>query len=143
MIEQRPQHRDPSPSRLPEERVEVGKQPVAQPQELVADRLDTWTEDPWLMALTADLRVTAAEGRQGAELHPAGEEFAAGVACEAANVSADEGHSRQAHVQKLRHRHLQVLPPGVVVAHPASAPALHTREARTGEHERPLVAKVS
>ncbi len=104
VIEQRPQHGDPAPRRLPEERVEVGKQPVAQPQELAANSLDVLAEDPWLVALGADLRVATAERREGTELHPAGEQLAAGIARETANVGADEGHTRQAHVHELRHR---------------------------------------
>ncbi|HEX6552011.1 MAG TPA: hypothetical protein VF026_04560 [Ktedonobacteraceae bacterium] len=87
--------------------------------------------------------MAAAEGRQDAELHPAGEQLAAGVAVEAANVGADKRHARQAHVHELRHRQLQVLPPGAVVAHPAGAPALHASEARARQHERPLVVEVS
>ena len=50
VIEQRPQHRGPAPRRLPEERVEVGEQPVAQPQELAANGLDARAEAPGLVA---------------------------------------------------------------------------------------------
>ncbi|HEX6552010.1 MAG TPA: hypothetical protein VF026_04555 [Ktedonobacteraceae bacterium] len=51
VIEQRPQHRDPAPRRLPEERVEIGEQPVAHPQELAANGLYAWAEAPGLVAL--------------------------------------------------------------------------------------------
>ena len=81
-----------------------------------------------------------AKGRQGAELHPAGEQLAAGIAGEATYVGADERHTRQTYVHELRHCQLKMLPPGVVIAHPARAPALNTSEARAREHKRPLVA---
>ena len=62
VIEQRPQHGSPALRRLPEERVEVGEQPVAQPQELTADCLDARAETPWLVALGTSDGVAAAEG---------------------------------------------------------------------------------
>src|SRR5439155_354043 len=80
---------------------------------------------------------------QDTELHPAGEQLTAGIAGEAANVDADEGHARETHVHELRHRQFQVLPPGAIVTHPAGAPALHASEARARQHKRPLAAEVS
>src|SRR3989442_405178 len=90
VIEQGPQNGGPAPRRLPEERVEIREQPVAQPQELAANSLDARAETPGLVALGTGQRVAAAKGRQGTELHPAGEQLAASVAEEAANVGADE-----------------------------------------------------
>src|SRR6266498_1118877 len=51
VVEQWPQHGDPTLRRLPEERVEVGEQPIAQPQELAANCLDAWAEAPGLVGL--------------------------------------------------------------------------------------------
>src|SRR6202043_2757767 len=55
VIEQRSQHGNPASRRLPEERIKVGEQTVAQLQELTANGLDARAEAPGLVALSADL----------------------------------------------------------------------------------------
>ena len=70
-----------------------------------------------------------------AKRQPAQQQISRGVRSEAAQVRS--GIQKSAHVQRRQHFQVQqdVGPPGLVVAHPDSAVAVHSNIGGTGEHE--------
>ncbi len=79
----------------------------------------------------------AGERIEGADLHPAGEELAAGPPREAADVGAAEGHAGERQVEQHREALPQLLPAAGVVSGPHRGVVSDSREPRAGQHEGP------
>ena len=73
-----------------ERRVDVGQQPVPEPDRGAGQLEHGLTPRPGVLVDVVDLGVVAAEGRERAELHPAQEQLRARVAVEAPDVGAHE-----------------------------------------------------
>ena len=136
---QRPLHRRTGLRGGEEGCVEIGHEPVAQPQRLADDRLDRLTPCPGVLVDVPDLGVVAAEGGQRAVLHPPQVELGVRVAGEAPDVGADERLTGDAQARAHRDADPQVVPAGLVVAHPVGGISLDPGESRAGQYERPPV----
>src|SRR6478609_1406613 len=130
-------HRLTGLRRADERRVDVGHEPVAQPHGLAGEVVDLGTERPRVLVYVVRLGVVAAEGSQHAHLHPAQEQLGVRVTREAPDVGADEGLAREAEAACHRHADPQVVPTGLVVAHPVRGVALDAGEPGPRQDEGP------
>ena len=93
--EKRAQERQAGTVALLEERVEVGQETLAQLEQSANDRFVGFAEELGLLVARLFLRMVAAKGLENAKLGPAREQFAAGVAIEAASIHATPADSRK------------------------------------------------
>ena len=92
--------------------------------------------DPGLLVTASPHGVVAEEGRERAELSPAGQQVGAGIAKEAADVVSHERVARDTEPEQHGHGHPVVAPQARVVPGPGGGIALRSRVGGPREHER-------
>ena len=121
-----------------EQRVDVGHEPVTPLKRPPAGRLHLRPERPRLLIDVALGRVRPGEWEERPKAHPASEELAVAVICEAANIRPGKRLSREPEVDRHRDRHVQVLPCRGVIPGPCRAVPLTAKIVRAREHKGSL-----
>mmetsp|Transcript_33057 Transcript_33057/g.98364 ORF Transcript_33057/g.98364 Transcript_33057/m.98364 type:complete len:229 (+) Transcript_33057:742-1428(+) len=136
LVPQRPQQRCASHVGLAAERVHVGQQRVALTDRVTQPRRRLLAKQPRLAARCIQVRVAAEKRVVRSQLVPAREQLRVRVAKEAANVGAGKRKACDRERQQHRHRRLEVLPLGHVVAGPDGAHCLRADKESARQHKR-------
>ncbi|MCY1171054.1 hypothetical protein D9M73_111510 [compost metagenome] len=139
IVEDRAHDRVAEAAVLVRQRIEIRHQAIAFLDEAAADREVIGAIDPRLDTRRAGRAMVAEDRGERPDLEPARQQIGARAARKAADVGGAIGKARQAKIDDLLHRQLQVIPGRAVVAGPGDGIALPPGIAGARHHEGALI----